>query len=263
MIEKDFRSKCCNAEVKAGGLPDFIGGNEVCTVSYVCLKCKKPCDFTRDIKRAIIVGDIHGCLRQLLDLVDLIGPSFGDRVISIGDFVGRGPDSPGCVEFIKKREAIMGNHEYKHVRFRHGILKRLSPSQIETREQFMRTGQDYEAAVDFMETLPFYLDLPEAVLVHAGLEYGLPIEKQDRIVLVGGMSKRHICGIDPKTGLPYWCARYPRDAKPVIFGHLKISGPIPQRENLFPIDTGCNKGGNLTAVTLPDFKIYQVPGWKR
>ncbi|MGB7958230.1 MAG: metallophosphoesterase [Minisyncoccia bacterium] len=209
----------------------------------------------------IVFGDAHGCYEQILALMDLIGPSADDLVISVGDFVDRGPDSPACVEFIKNHGSVMGNHEYKHVRFRQGILEALSPSQMQARAQF-RSEEEYGAAVDFMAILPFYLDLPEATIVHAGLEYGIPMNEQDRIVLVGGMSKQHICGIDPQTGLPFWCARYPRDAKPMIFGHLSFGGDIPRNENLFPLDTGCCAGGKLTAVTLPDFRIYQVPGWQ-
>jgi len=30
--------------VNASGIPDFIGSKEVCAVSFVCLKCNKPCD---------------------------------------------------------------------------------------------------------------------------------------------------------------------------------------------------------------------------
>lgn len=213
--------------------------------------------------RIIVFGDAHGCIRQILELMDRIGPSENDRIISLGDFTGRGPESPACVDFVREHEGIMGNHEYKHVRFKHGILKRLSPSQIQTQEQFRTAGKDYDAAVKFMETLPFFIELPEAILVHAGLEYGIPMERQNRIVMVGGMSQRHICGIDPKTGFPFWCERYPQDAKPVIFGHLKVGGNgFPRRKNLFPLDTGCCGGGFLTAVILPDFQIFQVAGYK-
>jgi serine/threonine protein phosphatase 1 len=194
--------------------------------------------------------------------MDLIGPSSDDRIISVGDFVDRGPDSPACVAFVRQHESVMGNHEYKHVRYRAGILRALSPSQIQAKGQFESSGADYNAAVDFMETLPFSIDLSDATIVHAGVDYGIPMEQQNRIVLVGGMSMRHICGIDPRTGIPFWCARYPKDAKPIIFGHLSIPGEIPRNENLFPLDTGCCHGGRLTAVTLPDFRIYQVPGWR-
>lgn len=37
-------SKCCGAETKLGGMPDFENSDEVCTVYNVCLKCKNPCD---------------------------------------------------------------------------------------------------------------------------------------------------------------------------------------------------------------------------
>jgi hypothetical protein len=44
MNSKAYRSKCCNSEVRADGIPDFLGSSEVCTVHYVCLKCNNPCD---------------------------------------------------------------------------------------------------------------------------------------------------------------------------------------------------------------------------
>ena len=44
MTKEVYRSKCCNAKVKASGIPDFLGSNDVCTVNYVCLKCNKSCD---------------------------------------------------------------------------------------------------------------------------------------------------------------------------------------------------------------------------
>jgi Calcineurin-like phosphoesterase len=37
--------------------------------------------------RTVVVGDIHGCYEELLDLMDRIGPAAGDRVISVGDLV--------------------------------------------------------------------------------------------------------------------------------------------------------------------------------
>ena len=42
-----YKSGCCKAEVRADGMPDFLGSKEVCTVSFVCLKCNKPCDIVR------------------------------------------------------------------------------------------------------------------------------------------------------------------------------------------------------------------------
>ena len=44
MIKRVYRSKCCNAKVRADGIPDFLGSKEVCTISFTCLNCGKPCD---------------------------------------------------------------------------------------------------------------------------------------------------------------------------------------------------------------------------
>jgi len=216
-------------------------------------------------KRTIIFGDAHGCIDQIHALMDAVGVALDDDVYSLGDFVDRGPDSPGCYEFVRKRKSIKGNHEHKHVRFKDGVLKQLSPSQIGARAQFLQKGGQayYDEAVEFMRTLPFYVELPEAILVHAGLEYGIPMEDQHPIVLCGGMSMGHITGVDPRTGMPYWCARYPKHAKPVVWGHLSVGDQLPMNGNLFPIDTGCYAGNTLTALVLPEFKIYQVPGYQR
>jgi len=67
MKNKEYKSRCCNAAVKVGGLPDFEGDKYPCTVHYVCTKCNEPCDIKeikvnkkleRSIKRGI--KDIQG-----------------------------------------------------------------------------------------------------------------------------------------------------------------------------------------------------------
>ncbi len=44
--------------------------------------------------KRLVIGDVHGCYEELLDLVDRAGLAEGDEIIGIGDFVDRGPDSP-------------------------------------------------------------------------------------------------------------------------------------------------------------------------
>lgn len=61
-----------------------------------------------------IVGDLHGCLTKLV--AQLIACNFDpwqDLVISVGDVIDRGPDSPGCLALLDKRwfRAVRGNHE--------------------------------------------------------------------------------------------------------------------------------------------------------
>lgn len=69
----------------------------------------------------IAVGDIHGNLEALDDLLDQFTPAIGsgDTIVFLGDIIDRGPDSKGCIERILdlKRTTkaqvvgILGNHE--------------------------------------------------------------------------------------------------------------------------------------------------------
>lgn len=61
-----------------------------------------------------IMGDLHGCLSKMV--TQLKTRRFDPRqdlVISVGDVIDRGPDSPGCLALLEKRwfKAVRGNHE--------------------------------------------------------------------------------------------------------------------------------------------------------
>ena len=40
-------------------------------------------------KRTIFIGDVHGCLEELLELMSLVQPSKEDRVIFLGDIISK------------------------------------------------------------------------------------------------------------------------------------------------------------------------------
>ncbi|NCI18214.1 serine/threonine-protein phosphatase [Cronobacter muytjensii] len=65
-------------------------------------------------RRIYIVGDLHGCLALLVSALkaERFDPRV-DALISVGDLIDRGPDSPGCLALIGKRWffAVRGNHE--------------------------------------------------------------------------------------------------------------------------------------------------------
>lgn len=66
------------------------------------------------VGRDLVVGDLHGC-RALFDraLETLRFDPATDRVLSVGDLVDRGPDSPGCLALLREPwfHAVTGNHE--------------------------------------------------------------------------------------------------------------------------------------------------------
>ncbi len=74
--------------------------------------------------RQLAIGDIHGCLTALQVLDQELAFGDGDTVVTLGDYVDRGPDSRGVIDFlldIRKRcrlVALRGNHEIMMMRAR-------------------------------------------------------------------------------------------------------------------------------------------------
>src|SRR5512138_2797540 len=71
-------------------------------------------------RRTIVVGDVHGCLEELDDLLVTAGYTPGkDRLVFLGDLLDRGPDPVGVVRRVRElgAECVLGNHEEKHLRY--------------------------------------------------------------------------------------------------------------------------------------------------
>ena len=167
--------------------------------------------------RRIIIGDIHGCYDELLDLLNQISPSEDDLIVSVGDFIDRGPKPVQVFDFFHNRAnsiVLMGNHERKHVR---GIL---SLSQRITRLQF---GGKYPEARTRMSAFPYFFDDNDFIVVHASLQPGVAMKDQQKEVLCGTMNgeKRLKALLNGKK----WVEVYD-GTRPAIFGH-KVVGKTP------------------------------------
>jgi serine/threonine protein phosphatase 1 len=206
--------------------------------------------------QTFVIGDIHGCYAELQALLDRAGLSDTDRIISIGDCVDRGPETPEVLRFFSEHaqaQVIMGNHERKHVRAaRHEV--KLSRSQQISRIQL---GAAYPDALAFMSGLPLYLDLPDALLVHGYFEPSIPIEQQTPSVLCGTMGgDKHL---HTHYGQP-WYELYDGD-KPIVVGHKNYTGtgqPFIYQDRVFGLDTDCVIGKALTGLLLPAFRFISA-----
>ena len=88
--------------------------------------------------RKFVIGDIHGCYDELMELIEMIGLTDEDWLISLGDIVDRGNKSKEVYEYFLNRPnslVLMGNHERKHQN------KILSYAQEIVKVQF---GSDYD-----------------------------------------------------------------------------------------------------------------------
>jgi hypothetical protein len=201
--------------------------------------------------RTLIVGDIHGCYDELLHLVARADLGPDDRIVSVGDLVDRGPKSYEVVRYFasdpERRLAVLGNHEEKHVR---GTRPDASdPSGRIVRRSI--SPEQYAEMIDYMRKLPLYLDLPEVLVVHAGLAPGLDIDQQAPATLTGRGSQ----GRDGFDGASTPWYDDPRFAwpKPVVFGHMVSARVVRgKRANVWGLDTGAAVGGALTGLLLPE-----------
>lgn len=205
----------------------------------------------------LVIGDIHGCYVELQALLEKAGLSDGDPIISVGDFVDRGPETPQVLNYFQQTpntHALMGNHERKHVRAaRHEV--KLSISQQISRQQL---GDSYSDAVAWMSTLPLHIELAEAVVVHGYLEPGIPLTQQNPSVVCGTMGGDKI--LRERYDRP-WYELYSGD-KPVIVGHnnyTKTDQPFVYKDKVFGLDTDCVHGKQLTGLLLPAFRFVSVP----
>ena len=201
--------------------------------------------------RTLIIGDIHGCHTELMELLDAAAVATDDVVVSVGDLVDRGPAPTEVVRWFRERKnavVLMGNHERKHVR------DVLSYSQEVTRVQM---GETYGDGVAWMRGLPYFYETHQVRVVHAAMIPGVPLAEQPEAILAGTTSGE----AQLKKLLPdgWWHERYD-DAIPVAFGH-HVVGPEPlvREGKVYGLDTGACHGQRLTALSIPDGRIYSVP----
>lgn len=209
--------------------------------------------------KTLIVGDIHGCWDEFDALLDAAALGADDRIISVGDLVDRGPQSPRVLRFFRdtpNAQAIMGNHERKHVRAARGATDS-AQSQLLTALQL---GDEYPAALDYMAELPAYLQLDEVDIVHGFFEPGMRLQDQRANVIIGTSGgERSLLSAYTSP----WYTLYD-GAKPLVVGHRNYVGaarPLlypPAAPHVYGLDTSCVYGGALTGLLLPDFRLISI-----
>ena len=200
--------------------------------------------------RTVVVGDVHGCFDELVELLGVVGLGADDLLVSVGDIVDRGPAPGEVVRLFRERPnsvVVMGNHERKHVR---GIF---SYAQEITRLQL---GDRYAEVVDWMRTLPYSFENEHLRVVHAAMLSGVPLAEQKEEILCGSTTgERELAALFPDG---YWTDHY-TDAKPVAFGHHVVGPEAMVRDGrIFGLDTGACHGGRLTALCVPGFSVHSV-----
>jgi serine/threonine protein phosphatase 1 len=222
-----------------------------------------------DGQRVYAVGDVHGCLNLLDDLIaqieadDRARGTAQTQIVFLGDLVDRGPDSAGVVErLIGLAEArgnvrfILGNHEEIFLRALGGDMESLRLFvRVGGRETILSYGVselDYERTdyaellaliqarvpprhIAFLESFEDRIEIGDYIFVHAGLRPGVAIEDQRRSDM--RWIRSTFLDSDAEFG------------KLVVHGH-SISDEVIERPNRIGLDTGAFASGRLSALGL-------------
>jgi len=205
--------------------------------------------------RYLAIGDIHGCITALGALVDTVGLRDDDTVVTLGDYVDRGPDARGVVDLIidlgRKHNlvALRGNHEIMMLDAREKdswLRPWLSYGGEATLESYGGSFDGVpEAHFDFLENeLVAYHECDTHFFVHANAESHRELEDQSDAALYWrkfGNPDRHCSG------------------KIMVCGHTPQQSGIPLNNgNAVCIDTLAHGGGWLTCLDVGSGAVWQA-----
>ncbi len=221
----------------------------------------------------IIISDIHGCRRALSRLLEKLDPSpRRDRLILLGDLFDRGPESWEVLQMVQSLEAVYrdsftllrGNHEDYLLADKLSLSQKWMWDRV-GRQATVKSFRSHEARME--DATPwlqkhcrlFYRD-EEIQCVHAGLKVE-PLETNDNQTLIHDHSvvlENRYAGRLTVVGhialsVPTWFTGDGKTTEKLPWGREM---PLPEK-GIICIDTGCGKGGRLTAMVL-DGKSFRL-----
>jgi serine/threonine protein phosphatase 1 len=208
--------------------------------------------------RTIAVGDIHGCSIAFSTLLDVIKPRPEDVIVTLGDYINRGPDSRGVIDRLIRLSRrcllipLLGNHEEILLDVRSGkypVDWLLDIGGKTTLDSYGR-GRSLDLIphehLKFLESCLDYHETDSHVFVHAGYDPDLPMSEQESQVLRWESLRNSVPG--PHVS-----------GKTVIVGHTsQKGGEVLDLGHLKCIDTYCYGGGWLTAMDVKTGEVWQA-----
>jgi serine/threonine protein phosphatase 1 len=213
---------------------------------------------TNQYERIVAVGDIHGCLQAFQSLLSAIEPGPQDLIVTLGDYVDRGPDSRGVIDRLLQLAEetellpILGNHEEMLLMVVDGLARPqlwLPHGGVATLDSYGFTGSldcIPAAHVEFLRQCRDWVELERFFLVHANYDPALPLDQQPQEKLrweslVASLPGPHVNG---KTAIVGHTADH--DGRILDVGHLKC------------LDTYCYGGQWLTGLDLQSGQVWQT-----
>jgi serine/threonine protein phosphatase 1 len=210
--------------------------------------------------RTLAIGDIHGCSAALDALLAAVSPTPDDQIVTLGDYVDRGPDTRGVLDRLLELDRshrlapLRGNHEIMMMDARtHGLGLWSQVGGDQTLASYTQDGQPARLSDvpkehwEFIEhrCLPWH-ETPTHIFVHAGLHPDVPLREQDEYDL-------------------FWQRLHPEFLRPHASGKTVICGHTAQHTgeplnlgHTICIDTWVYAAGWLTCLDASSGHIWQA-----
>lgn len=214
------------------------------------------------------IGDIHGCLKTVQELLfNIIELKAGDNLIFLGDYIDRGPDSKGVIDFLMalranpefKVELLLGNHEQK-------MLESITSQTDDEgwlhyggRETLQSFNVSFAAMVDekyvqFIKSLQHYTEYKNYLLVHGGFNFSIDNIFDDRHAMLWARNY----DVNPEK----------TEGKIVIHGHtpideIDLKALVKADKHEINLDNGCvyfpREGrGSLFAMNVDTHELFSA-----
>ena len=207
--------------------------------------------------RTLAIGDIHGSSAALDALLAVVGPTPDDRLVFLGDYVDRGPDTRGVLDRLIALDRshrcvfLRGNHELMMTRSRHDRGELRMWLSVGGKQALRSYGPAASLADvpaehwDFLDDrLVDYHETDTHIFVHANLYPGVPLAEQPESMLFWEFLN--------------WPIRH-ESGKTVVCGHSsQKSGEVLDLGDTICIDTFAYGGGWLTCLDVGSLRYWQA-----
>lgn len=197
--------------------------------------------------RIFVVGDVHGCFDELIELLQNLSVTYSDLVVFTGDLVKKGPDSKRVVDLVRgvpNMFSVRGNNENK-----------VHKKKKSKRKKWAKKAGLTENDSDWLLSLPEAISFGENIVVHGGINPNKELTDQTVLELQKMRSLKK--NKKTKNVEPYWYEEYANQYR-VFFGHTVMKdGPL-LTDKAVGLDTGCVYGGELSAYEVTADTIHTI-----
>ncbi|KAL5017436.1 hypothetical protein ScPMuIL_007025 [Solemya velum] len=207
-------------------------------------------------KAVFVIGDIHGCLDELLELVEKARRTEQGREILflfVGDLINKGPKNAEVVKYIRELKglSVRGNND-------ESLIDELRGDRSNLSSKYGWVAEMADEDIDYLLKMPYTISIPSinSMIVHAGIIPGRPLHAQSITDMVhmrniieedyfhgsGLRGDRHV------TEGVAWASLWP-GPEHIYFGHDARRG-LQFHPKATGLDTGCVYGKELTGVFI-------------